>query len=93
MALKKRFLIKWGVSFALLASLLFIAWPLTEPDYPYSSVLNDKDGQLLAASIAKDGQWRFPQPDTIPHKVATCVRYFEDRHFYRHPGVNPLSIG
>ncbi len=55
-------------------------------------VLNDANGNLLGASIAEDGQWRFPESDSIPEKVATCIQYFEDRHFYRHPGVNPISL-
>ncbi len=71
----------------------FLFYPLSEPDYSYSTVLNARNSDLLGASIASDGQWRFPEPDSIPSKIATCIRYFEDRHFYRHPGVNPLAIG
>lgn len=74
-------------------ALLFLFYPISEPSYSYSTVLNDRDGNLLGASIASDGQWRFPEPDSIPDKVVTCIQYFEDRHFYRHPGVNPLAVG
>ena len=71
----------------------YLLYPLTEPAYSYSTVLNDRNGNLLVASIASDGQWRFPEPDSIPDKVAICIQYYEDRHFYQHPGVNPLAIG
>jgi penicillin-binding protein 1C len=47
---------------------------------------------LLGARIANDGQWRFPPCDTVPEKFRRSIIAFEDRHFYRHPGINPLSI-
>jgi penicillin-binding protein 1C len=60
---------------------------------PYSTVVADRHGQLLGARIAGDGQWRFPANDTVPDKFKICLTNFEDRYFYRHWGVNPLSIG
>ena len=42
-------------------------------------VLEDKNGDLLGARIADDGQWRFPEADSLPEKYATCVIEFEDR--------------
>ncbi len=59
----------------------------------YSTVIEDARGNLLAAQIAEDGQWRFPEMDSVPNKFADCIVQFEDRYFYRHPGVNPLAIG
>ncbi|MEO9872651.1 penicillin-binding protein 1C [Ekhidna sp.] len=76
-----------------IAIITFFLYPLSEQTYSYSTVLNDRNGDLLGASIAADGQWRFPEPDSVPNKISTCIRYFEDRHFYKHPGVNPLAIG
>ena len=57
-----------------------------------STVLLDRDGQLLAATVAADGMWRFPPSDSVPHRFATCLLQFEDAHFYRHLGVNPVSV-
>lgn len=62
-------------------------------DDPTSMVLEDKDGNLLGARIAADGQWRFPQNDTVPEKFAKAIIEFEDRRFYSHPGVDPIGIG
>ncbi len=59
---------------------------------PYSTVVTDCHGELLGARIAPDGQWRFPPCDTVPRKFVRCLLAFEDRHFYYHPGVNPLSM-
>jgi len=59
---------------------------------PTSTVLLANDGSLLAASIAQDQQYRFPHNDSIPEKFKSCIIEFEDRFFFRHPGVNPISI-
>ena len=60
---------------------------------PYSTVVTDRNGELLGARIASDGQWRFPPRNTTPEKVKQCLITFEDRHFYHHWGVNPVSTG
>lgn len=58
----------------------------------YSTVVTSREGELLGARIADDGQWRFPPADTVPDKFSTCLIEFEDRYFRCHPGVNPVSI-
>lgn len=60
---------------------------------PYSTVLESSDGKLLAAKIANDGQWRFPQIDSVPYRFKMSVLEFEDAYFYYHWGVNPISVG
>jgi len=50
------------------------------------------DGSLLGAHIAKDDQWRFPQPEELPQKYKTALLCYEDEHYYRHPGINPFAI-
>jgi penicillin-binding protein 1C len=69
-----------------------LIWPINRPNYDYSTIVNDSNGSLLSATVAEDSQWRFPKPDTIPMKIITCVRYFEDEYFYWHPGINPISL-
>ena len=59
---------------------------------PYSTVVYDKNRRLLGAHIAKDGQWRFPPPDSLPQKYTTALIAFEDRYFFSHPGFNPVSL-
>lgn len=58
----------------------------------YSTVLEDRNGKLLGAKIADDGQWRFPISEEIPEKFGKAITEFEDREFYHHPGVNPFAI-
>ncbi len=59
---------------------------------PTATVITSQNNELLGAMIAKDGQWRFPQNDSVPDKFKTCIVHFEDEYFYKHPGFNPVSI-
>ncbi len=82
---------------AAVAGILLLGWLCCLPrhlfrDVSYSTVVEARDGTLLGARIADDGQWRFPPRDTVPEKFATALITFEDRYFRWHPGVNPVSI-
>ena len=59
----------------------------------YATVVTDRNGELLGARIADDGQWRFPPCDTVPTRYATALIQFEDRHFRWHPGVDVAALG
>ena len=59
---------------------------------PYATVVTDRNGELLGARIADDGQWRFPPCDTVPSRYAAALIQFEDRYFRWHPGVNPAAL-
>lgn len=59
---------------------------------PYSTVLTDKNGNLAAAAIASDEQWRFPLHDSIPDKFVKAIVCFEDKRFFNHPGIDPFAI-
>src|SRR6187402_767046 len=62
-------------------------------DSSYSSVLLDKDEQLLGARLAKDGQWRFPGEDLeVPVTFEKAIVLFEDKRFYSHPGVDVIAL-
>ena len=81
----------------ILITILVIAYIFCLPrqlfHVPYSTVVTDRNGELLGARIASDGQWRFPPRNTTPEKIKQCLITFEDRHFYHHWGVNPVSTG
>ncbi|MFP4844398.1 penicillin-binding protein 1C [Winogradskyella sp. PE311] len=57
-----------------------------------ATVITSTSNELLGAIIADDGQWRFPESDSIPEKFKICILQFEDEYFYKHPGFNPVSI-
>ena len=81
----------WAV-FLVLFAWFWFSLPSKLFSDPTSTILEDNQGHLLAAKIATDGQWRFPESDSIPAKYATAVRYFEDEYFHYHLGVNPVSL-
>lgn len=90
-ASKKRYKVGIPVVLLLLTAYIFCL-PSTLFDVPYSTVVEDRNGELLGARIANDQQWRFPATDSLPDKYKTCLLQFEDRHFHYHWGVNPLSV-
>ena len=55
-------------------------------------MVESRQGILLGAKIADDGQWRFPIIDSVPSKFETCLLQFEDAYFYTHFGFNPVSM-
>ncbi|MES2545055.1 MAG: penicillin-binding protein 1C [Bacteroidota bacterium] len=87
----KRNKIKSSIAFLLLVAYYFCL-PQTLFSEPYSTVIESKEGELLGAKIATDGQWRFPAQDSIPEKFKKCIVYFEDQYFYSHPGFNPAAM-
>ena len=66
--------------------------PLPKFRSPLSTVVEANDGSLLGARIADDGQWRFPSSLQVPEKFEKSLLTFEDKWFYYHPGINPVSI-
>lgn len=96
----KDFFKQWSVTrkvILILITLLVIGYVVCLPKQlfhvSYSTVVADRNGELLGARIASDGQWRFPPRNSTPDKIKQCLVTFEDRNFYYHWGVNPLSIG
>ena len=59
---------------------------------PYSTVVVDREGELLGARTAIDEQWRFPPQQEVPEKFKEAIIAFEDQYFYYHFGINPISI-
>ncbi len=83
--------IKSAIAFTLLL-IYYFSIPRTLFQEPYSTVIESKEGELLGAKIARDGQWRFPAQDSVPDKFKKCIVYFEDEYFYKHPGFNPIAM-
>jgi penicillin-binding protein 1C len=87
----KRNKIKSSIVFLLLI-IYYFSLPRTLFQEPYSTVIESKEGELLGAKIARDGQWRFPAQDSVPDKFKKCIVYFEDEYFNYHPGFNPIAM-
>ena len=83
---------KKSVVVFILLVVYYFSLPRTLFQEPYSTVIESKEGELLGAKIARDGQWRFPAQDSVPDKFKKCIVYFEDEHFRYHPGFNPVAM-
>ncbi len=79
------------IAILLLLAIVF-SIPIPNHDLDYSKILLDQDGQLLSAKISQDQQWRFPLDKDIPKALADCITLFEDEYFYKHIGINPISL-
>jgi|TARA_R110002110_G_scaffold114048_11_gene282750 penicillin-binding protein 1C len=75
----------------------FVLWFFCLPSelfkVPTATVVESREGIMLGARIAEDGQWRFPKMDSVPMRFEQSILLFEDEYFYSHPGFNPISIG
>ena len=88
--IQKIFLSVFGL--VLITSIVIVQIPLTSFETEYSRILVDKHDELLSASIAPDGQWRFPPIDTIPSKYEHALLTYEDKRYYYHLGIDPLAV-
>jgi len=70
----------------------FLLLPVVHFEDDTNTILENIQGELLSARITTDGQWRFPDCDSVPQKLGECIRYYEDEYFYFHPGINPVSL-
>lgn len=82
------------IYFGLFAFLVYFIFCLPSPLFktPTATILLSKDGQLMNAKIADDGQWRFPAADSVPHHFKAAIIAYEDKSFYQHPGISARGI-
>lgn len=93
MTIRKKIILSVSAAFCIAGILFFLnCLPERLFESPFSTVILDRDGELLGASIAEDEQWRFPPGGKIPEKFAKAITCYEDRRFFRHPGVDPLAV-
>lgn len=86
------------VHFFLISFVVFIAldhyWPLpNKSSGQFAKLIVAQDGTPMRAFADAQGVWRYPVTidDVSPRYIETLLAY-EDRWFWSHPGVNPLSI-
>ena len=83
---------KKTIVFVILVIAYYFCLPKQLFNTPTSTVVESRQGNLLGAKIADDGQWRFPVIDSVPSKFEISVLQFEDAYFYDHFGFNPVSM-
>lgn len=86
----------WLLVIILPPALLWLAdrlWPLPLKDAEMARVVVAEDGTPLWRYADSDGVWRYPVSlqQVSPYYLQALLTY-EDRWFYQHPGINPLSL-
>ncbi len=90
-SITKKQLLVTGILLLLLA-LYYASSPSRLFIQPTSYVVEDASGKLLSASIAPDGQWRFPHNSEVPAHFIDCITTFEDKRFFKHPGIDLVAF-
>ncbi|MBS0456258.1 MAG: penicillin-binding protein 1C [Proteobacteria bacterium] len=93
----RRWLKRIGGSLLLLSIVAVVLdrmYPLPLPDPRDASVLVvARDGTPLRAFPDRQGIWRYPTtPEHVSPLYLQALLTYEDRWFWRHPGVNPVAL-
>lgn len=84
------------VTLALLVALVGVRYwprPPLSAAQAQSVAVYDRNGRLLRLVLASDDRYRlWLGGDDIPQTLRDAVLLHEDAWFYRHPGVNPVSL-
>lgn len=87
--------LRWSLALVLTAVLIAdLAFPLPLPKARDTSTLVvARDGTPLRAFADREGVWRYPtDPARISPLYLQALVTYEDRWFWRHPGVNPWAM-
>jgi len=88
---------RWLAGVPILLLLLVLAadkiWPLPLAEVQPARVVVAEDGTPLWRFADADGIWRYPVTieEVSPLYLQALIQY-EDRWFWKHPGVNPFSV-
>ncbi|MBV9349095.1 MAG: penicillin-binding protein 1C [Pseudolabrys sp.] len=86
-----------SVALAVLGGALWVASlgaPPLGKSLVQSRIVVDREARLLRAYAIADGRWRLPvEIEGVDPRFISLLLSYEDRRFYRHAGVDPLSIG
>ncbi len=87
----KRLVIVTGISM-LVFFLLCLLFPLKDR-IEYSTTIEGSDGEVLHAFLTVDEKWRMKtELNEISPLLRKTILAKEDKHFYKHPGMNPFAF-
>ena len=87
--------LRWGTVMVLLALLILdAAFPLPLPKTrDAAAVVVARDGTPLRAFADAHGVWRYPaSPESVSPLYLQALLGYEDRWFWKHPGINPIAM-
>jgi penicillin-binding protein 1C len=74
---------------ALYATVVQLGPPDLKAARRVSTIVLDRNGQLLRAFTTPEGRWRLPvEPGDVDPRYLAMLMAFEDSNFYSHPGVD-----
>lgn len=91
----RRYLLILIAAPVLLALALDALFPLPLPALreDLSTVVVDREDRPLRAFASPSGAWRFAvSHDEVAPDYFRALFAYEDRHFFRHPGINPAAV-
>ncbi|HVG14594.1 MAG TPA: penicillin-binding protein 1C [Chitinophagaceae bacterium] len=60
----------------------------------YTTIIEDDKGNVINAYLTSDDKWRMKtELEEISPLLQKTIIAKEDKHFYKHPGINPFAIG
>jgi len=72
--------------------LLDLVFP-PRPALPYSTVVTASDSTIIHAFLSRDDKWRmYAETDEITPVLRDAILFKEDKYFFYHPGINPISL-
>ncbi|MDE6571143.1 MAG: penicillin-binding protein 1C [Alphaproteobacteria bacterium] len=81
-----------GIIFTYAIIRLFFTPPILNETH-FSRAFYDRDGNLLRLTLSADDKYRLFTPlDKISPALRRATILYEDRWFYYHPGINPVSL-
>ncbi|MDE1481110.1 peptidoglycan glycosyltransferase PbpC [Xenorhabdus bovienii] len=89
------YLIALVILFALLAAVWLAdkIWPLPLHNVKMARVVVGEDGSPLWRFADNEGIWRYPVTlEQVSPEYIQALLTYEDRWFYKHPGINPVSL-
>ncbi len=93
---KRWYLIAFVLTPFCLFTILHFCFPLPKEKLQPSpsTIVLDRSGEWLRAFTTEDDMWRFPEAslDEISPLFQTAMLTYEDKWFYHHWGINPVSI-
>jgi penicillin-binding protein 1C len=87
--------LRWGTVVSLSTLLLLdLVFPIPLPEgRDTSTLVVARDGAPLRAFADRNGIWRYPASlQTVSPLYLQALLNYEDRHFWHHPGVNPVAL-
>lgn len=86
----------WTAALIIAAAYLIMRWLIVPPilaQTHFSHAYYDRNGKLLRLTLGGDDKYRLYTPlNQIAPDAARAIILYEDKYFYMHPGVNPISL-